>query len=119
MFLTRCKEWWDYFGGLPLTDSGRGPAEWFTEDNYEDGEYGVIWNPGWGRKKITPQLEDLKNDYTSAITTPWGYGIEKQLNGTHNGEAWFLVDENNKPMYDLIPNAVKGYAKIYEKEFFD
>lgn len=119
MFLTRCKEWWDYFGGLPLTDSGRGPAEWFTEDNYKDGEYGIIWNPGWARKKITPQLEDLKNDYTSAITTPWGYGIEKQLNGIHNGEAWFVVDENNKPMYDLIPNAVKGYAKIYEKEFFD
>lgn len=119
MFLTRCKEWWDYFGGLPLTDSGRGPAEWFTEDNYEDGEYGIIWNPRWARKKITPQLEDLKDEYTSAITTPWGWGIEKQLNGTHNGEAWFVVDENNKPMYDLIPNAVKGYAKIYEKEFFD
>ena len=118
MFLSRCKEWWNYFGGLPLGDSGRGPAEWFSEDNYDDGEYGVIWNPSWARKKITPQLEDLKDDYTSAITTPWGYGIEKQLNGISNSEAWFVVDENNKPIYNLIPNTVKEYAKIYEEEFF-
>jgi len=118
MFLSRCKEWWDYFGGLPLGDSGRGPAEWFTEDNYKNGEYGVIWNPGWGRKKITPQLENLKNDYTSAITTPWGYGIEKQLNGMSDSEAWFVVDENNRPVYNLIPNNVKEYTKIYEEEFF-
>ena len=119
MFLSRCKEWWDYFGGIPLTNSGRGTAEWFTEDNYKDGEYGIIWNPGWARKKITPQLEDLEHGYTSAITTPWGYGIEKQLNGIHNGEAWFVVDENNKPVYDLIPEPVKGYAKIYEEFFGD
>ena len=118
MFLSRCKEWWDYFGGIPLTTSGRGPAEWFTEDNYDDGEYGVIWNPGWGRKKITPQLEDLEHDYTSAITTKWGDGIEKQLNGIHNGESWFVVDEDNRPVYDLIPEPAKGYAKIYEEEFF-
>lgn len=118
MFLSRCKEWWDYFGGIPLTTSGRGPAEWFTEDNYDDGEYGVIWNPGWGRKKITPQLEDLEHDYTSAITTGWGDGIEKQLNGIGTSEAWFVVDEDNRPVYDLIPEPVKGYAKIYEEEFF-
>ena len=118
MFLSRCKEWWDYFGGIPLTTSGRGPAEWFTKDNYDDGEYGVIWNPGWGRKKITPQLEDLEHDYTSAITTKWGDGIEKQLNGIHNGESWFVVDEDNRPVYDLIPEPAKGYAKIYEEEFF-
>ena len=117
-FLSRCKEWWDYFSSLPLTDSGRGTAEWFNEDNYNDGEYGVIWNPSWGRKKITPQLEDLKNGYTSAITTQWDYGIEKQLNGTGVSEAWFVVDENNRPVYNLIPNNVKGYAKIYEEEFF-
>ncbi len=118
MFLSRCKEWWDYFGGLPLTDSGRGPAEWFDEVTYDSGDYGVIWNPSWGRKKITPQLEDLKDEYTSAITTGWGYGIEKQLNGISNSEAWFVVDENNKPIYNLIPNTVKEYAEIYEKEFF-
>lgn len=118
MFLSRCKKWWDYFGGLPLADSGRGPAEWFDEVTYDSGDYGVIWNPTWGRKKITPQLEDLKNDYTSAITTGWSYGIEKQLNGISNSEAWFVVDENNKPVYNLIPNAIKGYAKIYEEEFF-
>ena len=121
MFLSRCKEWWDYFSTVPSYPSAfgsRGPAEWFTEDNYDVGEYGVIWNPGWSRKKITPQLEDLKHGYTSAITTGWGYGIEKQLNGMHSGEAWFVVDENNRPVYDLIPEPVKGYAKIYEEEFF-
>jgi hypothetical protein len=75
MFLSRCKEWWDYFSTVPSYPSAfgnRGPAEWFTEDNYDVGEYGVIWNPGWSRKKITPQLEDLKHGYTSAITTGWG-----------------------------------------------
>jgi hypothetical protein len=121
MFLSRCKEWWDYFSTVPSYPSAfgsRGPAEWFTEDNYDVGEYGVIWNPGWSRKKITPQLEDLKHGYTSAITTGWGYGIEKQLNGTGVSEAWFVVDENNRPVYNLIPNNVKGYAKIYEEEFF-
>ena len=118
MFLSRCKEWWDYFGSLPLGDAGRGTAEWFTEDNYKDGEYGIIWNPGWGIKKITPQLEDLEHDYTSAITTKWGDGIEKQLNGTGTSEAWFVVDEDNRPVYDLIPEPAKGYAKIYEEEFF-
>lgn len=118
MFLSRCKEWWDYFGSLPLSDSGRGSAEWFSEVTYETGDIGVIWNPSWSRKKITPQLEDLKDDFTSAITTEWGYGIEKQLNGISNSEAWFVVDENNKPIYNLIPNTVKPYAKIYEEEFF-
>ena len=119
MFLSRCKEWWNYFNQQPLTDSGRGPAEWFTEDTYEVGDIGVIWNPRWGKNKITPTLEDLKDEYTSAITTQWGYGIEKQLNGTGTNEAWFIVDEDNRPVYNLIPEPVKGYAKIYEEFFGD
>ena len=121
MFLSRCKEWWDYFRTVPSTPSAfgaRGPAEWFTEDNYEFGEYGVIWNPRWGRNNVTPQVGDLKDEHTSAITTQWGYGIEKQLNGTGRSEAWFIVDEDNRPVYNLIPEPVKGYAKIYEEEFF-
>ena len=72
MFLSRCKEWWDYFRTVPSTPSAfgaRGPAEWFTEDNYEFGEYGVIWNPRWGRNNVTPQVGDLKDEHTSAITT--------------------------------------------------
>jgi hypothetical protein len=40
------------------------------------------------------------------------------INGTGVSEAWFVVDENNRPVYNLIPNNVKGYAKIYEEEFF-
>ena len=119
MFLSRCKEWWNYFNQQPLTDSGRGPAEWFTEDTYEVGDIGVIWNPRWGRNNVTPTLEDLKDEYTSAITTQWGYGIEKQLNGTGTNEAWFIVDEDNRPVYNLIPEPVKGYAKIYEEFFGD
>ncbi len=117
MFLSRCKEWWDYFNTVPAFGS-RGPAEWFDEVTYDTGDYGVIWNPSWSRKKITPQVGDLKDEHTSAITTEWGYGIERQLNGTSESEAWFIVDENNRPVYDLIPESVKGYAKIYEEEFF-
>ena len=118
MFLSRCKEWWDYFGGLTLNDSGRGPAEWFTPEYYDRGHYGVIWNHYWRINKKTPTLEMLDDEYTSAITTEWGYGIERQLNGTNPNEAWFVVDENSKPIYDLIPPNVQEYAKIYEEEFF-
>ena len=118
MYLTRCKEWWDYFGGLTLSDSGRGPAEWFTPEYYDRGHYGVIWNHYWRINKKTPTLEMLDDEYTSAITTEWGYGIERQLNGTNPNEAWFVVDENSKPIYDLIPPNVQKYAKIYEEEFF-
>ena len=43
MFLTRCKEWWDYFYQVPLRDDGRGPAEWFTPEHYNEGRYGIVW----------------------------------------------------------------------------
>lgn len=119
MYLTRCKDWWDYLSQLPLDDSGRGPAEWFTPEYYENGNYGVVWNHHWRTNKETPTLEMLDDDYTSAITTEWGYGIERQLNGTSSSEAWFAVDGNNKPIYDLIPPNVQKYAKIYEEYFFD
>lgn len=118
MFLTRCKDWWDYLNQLPLDDNGRGPSEWFTPEYYDRGHYGIIWNHYWRLNKKTPTLEMLDDEYTSAITTEWGYGIERQLNGTSSSEAWFVVDENNKPIYDLIPENVKGYAKIYEEYFF-
>ncbi len=119
MFLTRCKEWWDYFSKTQLSDSGRGPAEWFTSEYWDENRYGVVWNNYWGKIKQTPTLDMVKDHkYTSAITTEWGYGIERQLNGTSASEAWFVVDENNRPVYDLIPESVKGYAKIYEEEFF-
>lgn len=119
MFLTRCKEWWDYFSKTQLSDSGRGPAEWFTSEYWDENRYGVVWNTYWGKIKQTPTLDMVKDHkYTSAITTEWGYGIERQLNGTSPSEAWFVVDEDNRPVYDLIPEPVKGYAKIYEEEFF-
>ena len=118
MFLTRCKDWWDYLTQLPLDDNGRGPSEWFTPEYWDEGRYGVVWNHYWRRNKENPTLEDLKDDYTSAITTEWGYGVERQFNGTSSSEAWFAVDENNKPIYDLIPPNVQKYAKIYEEYFF-
>ena len=118
MFLTRCKDWWDYLTQLPLDDNGRGTSEWFTPEYYDRGHYGVIWNHYWRINKKTPTLEMLDDEYTSAITTEWGYGVERQLNGTSSSEAWFAVDENNKPIYDLIPPNVQKYAKIYEEYFF-
>ena len=118
MFLTRCKDWWDYLTQLPLDDNGRGPAEWFTPEYYDRGHYGIIWNLHWRINKKTPTLEMLDDEYTSAITTEWGYGVERQLNGTSSSEVWFAVDENNKPIYDLIPPNVQKYAKIYEEYFF-
>ena len=118
MYLTRCKDWWDYLSQLPLDDSGRGPAEWFTPEYYENGNYGVVWNYHWRTNKETPTLEMLDDDYTSAITISWVHGIERQLNGTSSSEAWFAVDGNNKPIYDLIPPNVQKYAKIYEEYFF-
>ena len=118
MFLTRCEDSWEYLAQSPLDDNGRGPAEWFTPEYWDEGRYGVVWNHYWRRNKENPTLEDLKDDYTSAITTEWGYGVERQLNGTSPSEAWFVVDGNNKPIYNLIPPNVQKYAKIYEEYFF-
>jgi hypothetical protein len=118
MYLTRCKDWWDYLTQSPLDDNGRGPAEWFTPEYYDRGHYGVIWNHYWRINKKTPTLEMLDDEYTSAITTEWDYGVERQLNGTSSSEAWFAVDKNSKPIYDLIPPNVHKYAKIYEEYFF-
>ena len=64
MFLTRCKDWWDYLAQLQIDDNGRGPAEWFTPEYYDRGHYGIIWNHHWRINKKTPTLEMLDDEYT-------------------------------------------------------
>ena len=113
IWVTRCEEWWDV---LNNSDEER-TREWFSPENYDEGRYGLLW----GRPGLVPNKSNLENfEGVSSGWGGWSGNIGSHLNGDDytGSEVWFVVDQENKPIYKLIPNNLHNLAKIYE-EYFD
>ena len=80
---------------------------------YEFGEYGVIWNPRWGRNNVTPQVGDLKDEHTSAITTQWGYGIHDYKTG-----KLFLIEYISSGRWKFLGKHFNKLDDINEKKAY-
>jgi len=110
--LSRCEEWWDKFSVLPLDDNGRGHAEWYQ--NYNDGRIGLIqpYNPNKDIRDI-----DIKEDLWTITMFP--RDIVRHLNA-ESIELFFLLGEDGKPIYDLIPKRYRERVKInWEDRLFN
>ena len=114
--LTRCKEWWDRFSTIELDDNGRGPAEWY--DDYDEGRIGLISAYGTKNKNIRDiDWEDIYNHEGWTISQE-PYQIVDSLNGK-GSELFILLDDNGRPIYDLIPKEHRERIKTnWEDRFY-
>jgi len=113
--LTRCEEWWDKFSQIPLDKNNRGPAEWY--DDYDEGRIGLISTYG-------PKYKNIRDINLEDIDQRWGWTISQtpqqivnSLNGK-GGELYILLDENHRPIYDLIPKEYREKIKSKWEDYF-